>query len=835
MIRFFRWLARRAWVAALIAALALAAGDAASRIRRVEFVSGVAGNLAEAPAGDADSPTGYALGRRTLVLPDTGEDGCQWIMQTQAMLAGGDWRVRRVDYDNAPGGRETHWASPLRWWLAALAWLNHAASGRPLGAAVEWAALRAGPLLLGLLLLAVVPLAARRFGPGAAVVLATGMASAFPFVVCFGADYPDHHGIANACAMLTVLFLLAGGGGLVRTEEPVAGTAGDDFAAAAWLPTPRAARRWFVASAIAGGVGLWVSAATEVPVLVGVGAGALASGWLGRRAVAGRAWRRDPGLWRWWGFAGAAASLAAYLLEYFPAHLGLRLEVNHPLYAFAWLGGGELLCRHFRACGPQPPKFSRRDARATLAAAAAVALVPIVILLTKERTFLVADRFVWALNTQFVAEGKSLLRFLARGLSDPLAAGLALPLLLVAAPLWLLARRGGHRLWKMQAALGLAPALLFLLLTFAEIRWWAPALGLVFAALAPVFAALERENNSRRARRWLAAGCGIALLPGAAALVQAAIQPPQAGPAEIRRLVERDVAHWLRLRAGGDRLVVAATPVVTNHLVYHGSGAGLGTLYWENTEGFSHAAAIFAAPTAAEAHELVRRFGVTHVVLPGWDDFAGNFVRFHRGLPPDGTVPEDTFLHLLLRGRAPAWVRPIPCRLPPAGSLAGQAVLVFEVTAEASPALATARLVDHLLESDATGPAAEAARELDQFPSDLRAQVSLAAFHGQTGRTEAFAATLRRVRELLPQAAAFAVEDRIRLALVLTAGGETDLARTQLREAMARLDERTVRRLTPGGLRDLLKLADVLGVPFPDPRLQQLARGLVPPMLRPPA
>src|SRR5256885_15769929 len=50
--------------------------------------------------------------------------------------------------------------------------------------------------------------------------------------------------------------------------------------------------------------------------------------------------------WRAWAFGGAVTSLAAYLIEYFPSHLGSwELRAIHPLYGLAWLGGGELLAR----------------------------------------------------------------------------------------------------------------------------------------------------------------------------------------------------------------------------------------------------------------------------------------------------------------------------------------------------------------------------------------------------------------------------------------------------------------------------------------------------------
>ena len=49
--------------------------------------------------------------------------------------------------------------------------------------------------------------------------------------------------------------------------------------------------------------------------------------------------------WRAFGLAGAGAALLFYLLEYAPAPLSFRLEVNHPIYALAFFLGGEFLCR----------------------------------------------------------------------------------------------------------------------------------------------------------------------------------------------------------------------------------------------------------------------------------------------------------------------------------------------------------------------------------------------------------------------------------------------------------------------------------------------------------
>jgi len=830
-MRVIRWLTRRLWLVALVAALALTAADAMSRIRRAEHVSSCPGEMADPPASDPASPTGYDLGRRMLIL-SVGEDGLQWIMQTQAMLAGGDSRIHHVDYDNAPAGRETHWASPLRWLLAALALVKHAVSGQPLGAAVEWAALYANPLMLGLLLACLIPFVARRFGSAAAVVLSIGIAAAYPFNVYFAADFSDHHGILEACGMLTVILLLAGGGGLVRARDSAdPKPAAEGREAVDWLPAPRSARLWFAASAVVGGIGLWVSAASQIPILAGIGIGALGSAWIGRADPDG-AWRRQPELWRLWGIVGGATSLAAYLAEYFPSHFGFRLEVNHPLYAFAWLGAGELLCRCFRIWGPDGFRPSRREIVPAMAAAAAIAVAPVFILLTKDRSFLVANRFVWMLGTHYVAEGESLPHFLMRFGTSLRAIAHFLPLLLVVPPAWFIIRWRGARIWKAQVALALAPALLFLGLTVREIRWWGLEEGLAFAALAPMFAALSQARESRLLLRWTAAGCCALLLSGVWALLFNATLPLGASQEEVRRLEERDIAHWLRLRAGSDPVVVAGTPTLTNHLIYYGGCRGLGTLYWENTEGFEHAAEIFSARSVEEAHTLVRRFGVTHIVLLSWDDFAEDLVRFYRDVPAAEPTPTDTFLQVLRNGGVPHWLRRLPYRMPKIKPLEGQFALVLEVVPEQSPAAATARLMDYLLEMDQIGSAVQTAHLLEQYPFDLRALVALACFQGQTGRAEAFAVTLDWVADALPKSADFNAEERIRLAMVLAAGRRTELARAQLARIMEHLDERALRQLTPGRLRDLRELTDILGGEIPDARLRRLALSLYPPMFR---
>jgi len=393
------------------------------------------------PAPDSSSPTGYTLGQRDIVLPYVGMDGYHWVMQTQQMLATGDPRVRYVDYDNydnGPQGREMHWSSSFRWWVALLAWIEHAYGAVPLPYAVEDVMPFANTLLILLLVIGVTPSIARRMGAGSAALVAFGMMAVGPLYEAFSEGKSDHHGLAALSGLLTLLFLLGGGAGWIKSEND------DDTSAnpalRAWLPDRAQARLWFMASAIAGGIGLWVSTASEAPVLAEVGLGALlATGLLGRNKSGGNVAKPDPTLWRVWGMTGAITSGCFYLLEYFPSHFGVRLEVNHPLYALAWAGGGELLCRlsFWWSGGKLATKAT--DWLALALSVLAVAIVPVMVLLYANQVFWVADKFLFIFHEDYIAEFKSLGIYLnsmyATGARLYILAGVANPLFLLAVPM----------------------------------------------------------------------------------------------------------------------------------------------------------------------------------------------------------------------------------------------------------------------------------------------------------------------------------------------------------------------------------------------------------------
>ena len=289
----------------------------------------------------------------------------------------------------------------------------------------------------------------------------------------------------------------------------------------------------------------------------------------------------------------------------------------------------------------------------------------------------------------------------------------------------------------------------------------------------------------------------------------------------------------LRLRAGDSRVVVASAPNSTSKLIYHGGLAGLGTLYWENAEGLKHAAALFAAPSAEAAHELVRRWGVTHVVYFSWDPFAFTMTKLARGLPPAAPLPADAFIVRLLASPVPPpWLEAVPFEIPPHSAIEGDQIRIWRVVPEQSPADATAHAASCALELGEAGRARQLGAALAAFPADLNARVMAAAVAAADRNSAAFSRELERVTALLPRASGLSLEDRLHLVVVLAVGNRLDAARSQLRLCMAAANDSDLRHLTPGTLSDFLSLANALGVDFPDPALRRLAERLLPPIRR---
>lgn len=812
----------RGWMLIPVVAIGFLVWAGYTRARRVEIVTNTDGKEAVV---DAASPTGYAGGKRWLIVPEHNNRSYQWIAETQQMLARGEWRVRHVDYENAPFGREVHAASPYRWWLGLIAWIDHSASGRPLGLAVERAALWADPWLQVLLLLGSALFVARQFGAYAAALLALGLAAIFPLAGSFLPGVPGDRSLALICAFWSVLPLLAAAGGAIpHTAKP----AENEPASAGSVRTRRRAHRLFSLAGVAGGLGLWISVALQTPILAGIACGGIVAMWISSRTNPPDAQPVMP--WRTWALSGAVTSLAAYLVEYFPAQLDLRLQANHPLYGLAWIGVGELLVQIESRFQRGKSFWNRHQIILLGLALAAIAALPVTLGRTGAKALFTGDPLTSRLsNLPNSVVAKNLGAWLARdGLTGPVVAT-CLPLLLLGVAGWLLARRstGGART---AIALALGPVLVALPFAFSQLTWWSLFDAVLLALLVAMTAAIHPAAGPPR-NRWLWTGfTGLVFLPGLVSLVPPTVT---AGNVEFTRLeveglVERSLAHWIADHAGPDGAVVLLPPDRTTSWCFHGGLRGLGTANWENHDGLAATIQLVSATTAEEAQAQLSQRGITHVILPSWDTDLDEFVRWTL------RRPEDSFLMALHRWALPVWLRPLPYQLPSIPGFEGQSVAIIEVTEESNQAAALSRLAEYFIEMRQVDLAAAAGQKLKLYPADLGASVALAQVEKATGDAAGFAKSFDLLLSSLNGGfdRTLAWDRRVSLAVVLAQGQRNDLAREQVQRCLARIDEARIRSLTTLSLFRLMTLSKAYELDLPEPRLRGLALKLLPAELR---
>lgn len=764
-----------------------------ARVREVERLTAL---MADAPAIDATSPTGYTRGMRVLLAPGHNNESYQWIAQTQAMIARQEWRVRQVDYDNAPGGRPVYSPSPYRWWLAMLAQVHHRISGQPIGLGVERSALWADPILHLILLAFGALLVAWRLGAFSAAAFAVAAATLYPFGAAFLPGCPDDIGLA-------ILFAVGAGLALALGAFSPEGGAGH-------------ARRWFIAAGVVGGLGLWVNIGITIPLLLGSGLGGLAGEWLSRRQGLALPWRA-------WGIAGAATSGIAWLAEYAPGHLSWfppRLTENHLYYAFAWWGGAELLARAAARMRRSAPA-SGRTLRIAIPVVAAVAfLAPVVFMIfTGNRGFLAADAFAQRLSP--LEEGGDATNFFKwmTGLRSPGRALIViLPLaLLIPAGIQLLAKSTTPERRRI-LALALVPAVVALVLAIGRVSWWGPLDGALLVILAVLLAGRTGEFRLSQAWALVALPGLLLLLPKATDDTNAVLQAD---------LAERDFAHWLARHAAEGGALALAPPNLTVSLFYHGGVPGLGTPYRENDAGFLAAVRIAGATTAEEALAIMSKRQVSHIVIPPWDGFLDEYARLASGRP------DQAMMGLLHRWLPPRWLKPVAYYLP-ANTPWPEPLIVFEVVDLQDDATALSRLAEYFVDLGNLQLAALAGRALgENYGTDLGASVARARVEIARRDGAAFLRTLETIETAVQQGSddTLGWDRRVSLALVLAEGNRIAAARTQVQRCLELMGETELRSLSEPTLFRFLTLCRALELEV-DPELQRSAAQLLPPRMR---
>jgi tetratricopeptide (TPR) repeat protein len=588
-----------------------------------------------------------------------------------ACQEGAPWQVRFTDTDNAPQGREVHWSSGFVHLVSLAGRIQHMVTGEPLPRATEkalaWFNL---PLLLGCIVLFSAWTAARA-GAAAGVLVALGMIGHRAFYDGFMPNNVDHHGLLTASGFGVVLGVMFMGAGWWRASS----------GGVQLVPVSReAVRRAAIVSGVSGAIGMWISAASTIPVIAIVGIAGLASAlWFGRRARQDGA-EFDAGAWRIWGRVGAGTTLIFYLLEYAPSHFSLRLEANHPFHALAWWGGSELIA--LVAAWRLDRKAGRIRVMKLIPPLLALSVAPLTVYFAGDRAFVVSDPFV-ADERHMVDEGASFRAAVQRyGWDYEQRYVINFVLVGVGLVLMMITRRD-HAAFAFVTMVALA----FVALSCWEIRWWLTASGPLLCLCIAIVVVVALKSTLRT--RWvLAIGLGAVLLPSGAysgaRMFQRLVRTHTADLLDLLEPLYRDVASVLRASQPKGDIVLLASPNASTGISYYGRFKTIGTLYWENTAGLKVAAAIYCAESDDSARELLHARGVTHLALISNWGFLNEFFRLLRPNAPPGDVERTFVSRLLKQEHLPRWLKIIPYRPPANMTISGLTVMLLQVVPEQS-------------------------------------------------------------------------------------------------------------------------------------------------------
>ena len=521
-------------------------------------------------------------------------DSYYWTSYAREMIETGKLRVRSTAMDNAPDGRRNWgWASLNAWYLVALAKVWSLFAGTSLPEALLPAALWSNPILYALMLAAILifGLTTNRLPAAAGAIFLFGVS---PRVYDdFSYAVPGHHGWHDlACFAALVSLAIA-----IRKRN---------------------SRRWFVAAGLAAAFALWIGATQQAFGLAAAGLGALA-GMFVRRENRVEATVDFPAAecWRIFGFSAALAAFLLYLLEYAPGPFAMRLEVNHPLYALAFLLGGEFLCRAQRVL-LSPTGWNRNDLGWLVATGAGLTGIVAAVFLGPPEWHAMRQPLMQRLHHE-IAEFQPVTQWY--GSDWVLVVGA--PMLCMAAALWRAWVRGLTMRERAALFVCAAPCLVAIALSFVQLRW-AGIAGASAAALAAVlFADFSGRHRTPAASHpgisWAYALC-ICFSLGLIVCWTARHHGESTGQIRaqvIDRLATMEVAYLLQTdSAVSHPIAVFSNQAERQGWIDYATGIrSLGSLYWDNPAGIRDEARFFADYDEESAHRIARQRHMNFVVI----------------------------------------------------------------------------------------------------------------------------------------------------------------------------------------------------------------------------
>jgi tetratricopeptide (TPR) repeat protein len=544
-------------------------------------------------------------------------------------------------------------------------------TGFPLTMSVERATIWLNPTAMFAFMVFFSAWATRRAGAIAGVVVAITMTCHDRILEGFFPSYVDHHGLLSVAVFGLTLGAVFMGAGWWQEAAPGSLTI---------LPaSPQTARRSAVFSALCGAAGLWVSAASIIPPIVIIGFSGVIALILQGRTARDQGVRFDPETWRTWGRVGAGASVVFYIIEYFPNHLGFRLEPNHPLHALAWLGGGELIAQFGeRWLAPREERWG--NWRRALWPLLAVSAAPAVVLIGRQSVFTLVDPFLATLHRDYIQEflpmWKTLRGFDAQAIFQSIFLG-SVPILAAIATLTYRRRASSIVLW-----FGSIAGVIFFGMAWLQSRWLLNVTGIQISLVLVLLAVWTAPW--RTTWRWVAAlvFAGGLFVPNAAwryVASRADLQARRVSPKDAFAALNRDIAATLRASQPQGEITLLSSPNSSVGIGYYGRFKTLGTLYWENNDGLKSAASILGARDEREAAALLRAHQVTHIALVSEENF---IAQYYQLLHPKASLEEikKCFGYRLLFDRqVPQWLQMIPYKVPDDLGSLKVTVMLFKV------------------------------------------------------------------------------------------------------------------------------------------------------------
>lgn len=618
------------------------------------------------------------------ILSGFAHDGYHWIRYAQTMEKDRLWRVRHTDMDCPPTGRTVNWSSLFTGWLWMLGKITSLFTADPCNRAIARTSWWANPLLHVIVLVLAMLIATRSRGPWAGVFIAIGMVSSTPFTEGFQAANPDHHGLVDGVILLVFLLTWCCDFGFIET--PGATASATPLAEDAVCEQRERARRYFLTAGVVTGLGVAISALPILFVLAGLGLGTLLACALFPRKGLDAPMIYESGVWQAWGRAAGGTALVLYLLEYFPGPMRLLLDVNHPLWALALWGSGELMTVTTSGlAGRGRPTISLYSAAAIFVAVSA----PLVLIaFGPAGTFSIGEPFLGKIGDQIVELRPLSVLIDERGTNVLLHMFHLQPaaiLIAVGIIVWGL----GSPVQRAGLVVLIVPVLLLGWQTWEQGRWalqFSAAVQPLVVAVIGVLVSLAHGLSCSNARQ--AALTAIALFFAGVQFLAAprhALEVlrkeglrPMPDLSESIDLAVRDLVGFLKVRRPEVTPVFFSGTALGTSLAYFSGGRALATLFWENREGLRAAGAIACAQTDEEAYQLLRERQITHLVFSSKDLWNRYYYPIFRPGSPPGEETTSFWHRVFRNGQLPRWLRPVVYELPPYFRDAGFVMGIYE-------------------------------------------------------------------------------------------------------------------------------------------------------------